>query len=79
MKKLTIQQAAARKAVRTTRARKTLREQYGQATYEIAAFNFTELGGYANDAAIRANINRTGKLQQLVKTCNFKKGYLNTL
>ena len=79
MKKLSKQQKVAHKAVRTRNARETLRTTYGRYTFEIAAYNRTMLGTYASDAAIRANLNRAGKLNALVKKCNFKKGYLNTL
>lgn len=72
---LTKAQKAARKAARTRAARQELEATYGYDTYLVADGGFT--GHSPRMAAIKANINRPGRLRDLVKRCNFKNGYLN--
>jgi len=74
--------AAARKAAKTTRARKQLRAKYGDRTYQAARLNWglgknvdfiaMFLGESRPTTAARiANITRAGALNELVYECNF--------
>jgi hypothetical protein len=66
---MTKQQKIARKAVKTTKARKAFRDHFGQNTYDAVKNLVNGQSGGIN-AAIKANFTR-GTYDSWIKDCNF--------